>query len=257
MIVLAIEDVTNLRASEAALREIVGELEAFSYSIAHDLRAPLRSMQGFADLLLSQTAPKLDGMETGYLQRIAKSCVRMDRLIQDVLNYSKVVRGQATIERVNLDSLMREIVEAYPDPRANGNIEIVGTLPPVLANQAVLNQCISNLLGNALKFVSPGTTPRIKVSAEERASDATDPDAGRESGVVRIWFEDNGIGIAPENHARIFQMLERIHPGTTYEGTGIGLAIVRKGIERMGGRYGLESQLGKGSRFWIELKKAN
>src|SRR5208337_1759991 len=178
----------------------------------------------------------------------AKSCVRMDRLIQDVLNYSKVVRGQATMERVNLDSLVREIIEAYTDPRASGNIEIAGTLPAVVGNQAVLNQCISNLLGNALKFVSPGTTARVKVSAEERASDANDPEAGREASVVRIWFEDNGIGIAPENHARIFQMLERIHPGTTYEGTGIGLAIVRKGIERMGGRYGLESQLVKGSR---------
>jgi signal transduction histidine kinase len=112
-----------------------------------------------------------------------------------------------------------------------------------LGNEALLTQCISNLLSNALKFVAPGTSPRIYIRAQAL-------DEG-----FRLSFEDNGIGIAPENHARIFRMFERVHPTSQYEGTGIGLAILRKAVERMGAQLGLESALGKGSNFWILLKK--
>jgi signal transduction histidine kinase len=107
-----------------------------------------------------------------------------------------------------------------------------------------LAQCVSNLLSNGAKFVAPGTTPRIEVSAE------TSPDDS-----IRVWFKDNGIGIAPEDQHRIFRLFERIHPVAEYEGTGIGLTIVRKAIERMGAQVGCESALGKGSSFWIQLKK--
>jgi signal transduction histidine kinase len=102
---------------------------------------------------------------------------------------------------------------------------------------------LANLLSNALKFVAPGITPRVRLWAEERPE------------LVRLWVEDNGIGIAPEHHERVFRVFERLN-GRDYSGTGIGLSIVRKGIERMGGRVGLESTPGQGSRFWIELLKA-
>jgi signal transduction histidine kinase len=108
-----------------------------------------------------------------------------------------------------------------------------------------LAQCVSNLLSNGAKFVSPGTTPHLEISAEA-VDDAS----------IRVWFKDNGIGIAPENHHRIFRLFERIHPTTQYEGTGIGLTIVRKAIERMDAQVGFESELGKGSNFWIQLRKA-
>jgi signal transduction histidine kinase len=149
------------------------------------------------------------------------------------------------MEPVDLDRLVRDIAETIPDGRTIiPEIQIQGKLPNVVANQALLAQCVSNLLTNGVKFVSPGITPRVEVSAE--AIDGAS---------IRVWFRDNGIGIAPENHHRIFLFFEQIHPATEYEGTGLGLAIVRKAVERMGAEIGLESALGKGSNFWIRLKK--
>jgi signal transduction histidine kinase len=112
-----------------------------------------------------------------------------------------------------------------------------------MGHEGFLTQCIFNLLGNAVKFVAPGVKPRIKIWAEEIESR------------VRLWVEDNGIGIEPRNQDRIFRLFERVQAATEYEGTGIGLTITRKAVERMGGRVGLESQPGAGSRFWIELMK--
>jgi signal transduction histidine kinase len=138
-------------------------------------------------------------------------------------------------------------------------------LPKVFGNEAFLTQCFSNLLSNATKFVSPGTLPHVEVRAEDctwlsretlqqAAKPSTPPGSG--NATVRIWIQDNGIGIAPENHHRIFGMFGRINPAKEYEGTGIGLTIVRKAAERMGAPLGFESELGKGSRFWVELQKA-
>jgi signal transduction histidine kinase len=117
-------------------------------------------------------------------------------------------------------------------------------LPLVLANEAALTQIISNLLGNAVKFVAPGVRPRVVVRGEAN------------SGMVRLWFEDNGIGIPERLHARLFRIFSRLQRREDYEGTGIGLAIVRKAAERMNGSVGLESTEGTGSRFWVELQEA-
>jgi len=141
--------------------------------------------------------------------------------------------------------LVKEIIYSYPDwqpPKAD--IQIEGPLPRVMGHEGFLTQCISNLLSNAIKFVAPGTMPQVRVYAEDRDR------------FVRIFFKDNGIGIAPEHHARIFRMFERVYPATEYEGTGIGLTIVRKAVERMGGSIGFESEIGKGSTFWIDLPRA-
>jgi signal transduction histidine kinase len=254
----------------AALRETVGELEAFSYSIAHDMRAPLRGMRGFAELLTTEHASRLDPEALDYLRRISTSAHRMDALIQDVLNYSKIIKAQVIIEPQDLDRLTREIVESYPQWQSSkAEIKIRGILPRVLGNQAFLTQCISNLLSNAVKFVAPGVVPRVCIWAEEVPTPSISH-AGHNDGaislehptrrppvsLVRLFFEDNGIGIAPEKHARIFRMFERIHPAAEYEGTGIGLTIACRAAERMGGSIGFESKLGHGSRFWIQLKKS-
>jgi PAS domain S-box-containing protein len=228
----------------ASLLGAVGELQAFSYTMAHDMRAPLRAMQGFAQTILESHADKLDATGINYLGRITRSAIRLDRLVQDVLSYTKILETEAPNEPINVDQLVRDIIETYPDwqpPKAE--IEIQGELPKVLGNEAFLTQCISNLLGNAVKFVAPGTRPRVRIYPESLNSQ------------VRIWFADNGIGVAPANHARLFRMFERIHAAHEFEGTGIGLAIVRKAVERMGGRAGLESVLGQGSKFWIQLEK--
>ena len=238
-----LEALVNERTAE--LRETVGELEAFSYSVSHDMRAPLRAMQGYANMLTEGYAGKrLDARAGDYLHRISRAALRMDNLILDVLSYTKVLRAEAPMTRVNLGRLTCDLIEAQsPTARSGAEILIEGSLPPVLGNEALLTQCITNLLSNALKFVSPGTIPRVRIWAETARGEA------------RVWFEDNGIGIAPENHARIFRMFERIHPASEYEGTGIGLTIVRKAVERMGAQIGLQSDLGKGSKFWIQLAK--
>jgi two-component system, LuxR family, sensor kinase FixL len=169
---LAARDVINRHASEletlvtartAELLDTVSELEGFSYSVSHDMRAPLRAMQGYAQLLAEEYAGKpLDASGADYLQRISRAALRLDHLIQDVLSYTKVLRADAPMTRVDLDRLTRDIIETQPcAERPGSQILIEGCLPQVLGNEALLSQCISNLLSNALKLVAPGTNRRI------------------------------------------------------------------------------------------------
>jgi two-component system, chemotaxis family, CheB/CheR fusion protein len=236
------------------LRQALGELETFSYSIAHDMRAPLRAMQSFAHVLQSHFTAQLPSEAAEYVRRIGKSANRLDRLIQDVLKYTRVLRGNVPLERVEVDKLVRDMIAAQPEwqlPKADVAVE--GTLPPVWANEAFLTQSISNLLSNAVKFVTPGTLPRVRVRAQLVRVPQS---AERDSECVRLCFEDNGIGIASEDRERIFNLMDRIHPETVYEGTGLGLAIVRKALERMNGQVGVESKPGQGSQFWLQLGAA-
>jgi PAS domain S-box-containing protein len=236
----------------ALLRETIGALEAFSYSIAHDMRAPLRSMQGFADILLTEYADKLDATGQGFLKRIAASASRMDRLIQDVLSYSRVVRADMPLETVNVESLLRGIIESYPTlAPEKADILLESPLPPVLGNEAMLTQVFSNLLGNAVKFVAMGVKPRIRVWAREGGTAGAE---GVPPGFIRIHFQDSGIGVAADQHEKIFAIFQRVDKA--YEGTGIGLAIVKKAVERMAGKVGVASEPGAGSIFWIEIQRA-
>jgi len=237
-----LERVVAERTSQ--LRETIGELEEFSYSIMHDVRAPLRAMQSYAQYLVEEYAGKLDEQGVNYLHRIVRSAARLDHLTQDVLSYTRILHMTLPMARVDLDGLVRDIVATLGYGPVKPEIQIKGTLPEVLANAALLGQCISNLLNNAAKFVPPGTTPHIEIWAE-----------AMDGAQLRVCFKDNGIGIAPENHGRIFRLFERIHPDREYEGTGIGLSIVRKAAERMGAQIGFESALGKGSTFWIQLRE--
>jgi signal transduction histidine kinase len=128
---------------------------------------------------------------------------------------------------------------------SNASVVVEKPIPEVLGNRTILSQIVSNLLSNAVKFVAPGIKPKIKIRAEYYDNS------------VRLWVEDNGIGIEPEYQQRIFRLFERLHSAEEYPGTGIGLAIVAKGAERMGGKTGVESAPGKGSRFWVELPMVN
>lgn len=234
----------------AQLHQTVEELEAFSYSVSHDMRAPLRAMQGYAQCLVTEYSGRLDEQGVNFLQQIMRSSVRLDRLIRDLLTYTTLLNRPLPMESVNLDRLVRDIIETHPSERiVKPEIKITGALPVVLGNVALLTQCFSNLLGNGAKFVTPGTIPRIEIAAQEIT-----PDPGDLLN-VRIWFQDNGLGIASENHHRIFRIFEQVHPAAEFEGTGIGLSIVRKAAERMGARVGFASTLGQGSRFWIDLVK--
>lgn len=228
----------------AELRQTVAELETFSYSISHDLRAPLRAMQSFSMILAEEYAPKLGPEGQEHLRRITTAAERMDRLIRDVLNYSRIIRTEAPLVPVNAEKLLRDILDSHPGFQAPAaQIVLDGPFPLVMGNEAVLTQCISNLLGNAVKFVAPGVTPHVRVWSELVSG-----------GSARLYLKDNGVGIANELHEKIFGMFER--GSNNYEGTGIGLAIVKRGVERMGGTVGLKSKPGAGSTFWIELKLA-
>lgn len=220
-------------------------LEAFAYSISHDLRAPLRGIQGFAQALEEDYGSQLDVTGQDYTHRISAAAERMDQLIQDILSYSRLSRAEIELTPVPLDAVVREAgteVGRALRQRA-GELVVEEPMPMVLAHRATLFQVLVNLMGNAILYVAPEVTPRIRVRAEERG------------GRVRLWIEDNGIGISPEHHQRIFQVFERLHGSEAYPGTGIGLAIVCKGAERMRGSAGVESAPGEGSRFWIELGK--
>jgi signal transduction histidine kinase len=234
---------TRVAERTAKLRETVAELEHFSYSLTHDLRAPLRAMQSFAGFLEDECQDCARPQSLDYFRRIKEAAQRMDKLIQDALSYSQIIRQGVPVQPVELSKLVRGLIETYPNlqpPQAEINVELQPL--SVLGNEAGLTQCFSNLLGNAVKFVAPGGKPQIRVWAEPR------------DGMIRIWIEDRGIGLPRAGRHHLFGMFHRLN--TTYEGTGIGLAIVRKVVERMGGRVGVESEPGQGSQFWVELRPA-
>jgi signal transduction histidine kinase len=222
------------------------ELDAFSYSISHDLRAPLRAMQGFTEALLEDYGERLDSTGQDYAQRIVAASHRMDALIQDLLAYSRLSRTEVRLDAVNVESVVDDVCGQLATEFKDRGAEITIDRPlaGVMAHRTVFGQVLANLLTNAVKFVAPDTPPRVRIWTERRGD------------WVRLGVEDNGIGILPEHRDRIFRAFERLHGVEQYPGTGIGLAIVQKGIARLGGRVGVESTLGQGSRFWVELKSA-
>ena len=257
------------------------ELEAFTYTVAHDLRAPLRGMQGLAEALLEDYRDLLDEIGQEYAQQIVNSGQQLEELIQDLLAYSRLSRTDLSLQVLELESAVAEaiaMVQADAKSR-HAQISVRSPLPAVIAHRVTLVQVIANLLTNAIKFVE-GAAPQVQIWAEEieqPQEGETDSETAGELEratvgqwehsqlliascllpvpIIRLWVEDNGIGIAPEHQKRIFRVFERLHGIESYPGTGIGLAIVKKGTDRMGGQVGVESQLGQGSRFWIQLRK--
>ncbi len=228
------------RTSE--LHDVIGELEHFSYTITHDMRAPLRAMKGYGELLL-ELCTEPGGEGTDFVRKIIAAAKRMDLLITDALSYNRAIREALPLTAVDTGRMLREILDTYPEFQpSRAHIHIEGEMPVVLANEAGLTQCFSNLLGNAVKFVKIGGTPQVWIWCEDR------------EGCARIWIEDQGVGVPKTMMPRLFEMFSR--GSKNYEGTGIGLALVRKVTQRMGGRVGVESEEGVGSSFWLEFKTA-
>ena len=243
-----LEEVVEART--AKLRDAIADLEHMSYSMVHDMRAPLRAMQGFSVFLEEECPDCQRPPASDYLRHIRESASRLDRLITDALNYNRIICEELPMDPVEIGNLLRGMIQTYPNlhPRvADISIDLADLT--VVGNESLLTQCFGNLLENAVKFVAPFVRPCIHIWAEEIQ--------GRESdGIVRIWIEDNGIGIPKTAQEKIFRMFQRMHTEAEYPGTGVGLTIVKKAIERMNGCVGLESEPGKGSKFWIDLPKA-
>lgn len=266
------------------LRESMQALESFAYTVAHDLRSPLRAIRSFSTLMLEGCQGCSNQQSQGFLKKIAGASIRMDELIDDLLAYSRLSQAELPCASVSLELLVNKILNRLTDDIAakNAVVQTERPLPRVLANETVLDQVLTNLVTNALKFTRPNVAPEVKLWAEIRDR-AGEPAADAQTGAkvktpvsktglstqtteraasqearsrnpsVRVCVQDNGIGIEPAEHGTVFQVFHRLHSSAQYPGTGIGLAIVQKGMERMGGRGGLESSPGQGSLFWIEL----
>jgi signal transduction histidine kinase len=209
------------------------------------MRAPLRSMRSYAELLETEHATELSPEARHYLERINVNAARLDLLVRDVLAYSRVAKEQIETKPVDLHHFVSELLEQMSDDAvAPLPVTILGSLPPVVAHEAYLLQIFTNLIANGLKFVRPGQAPRVEISANDNVP------------FVTLSIRDHGIGIDPADFGLLFQIFGRLNPDHAYEGTGIGLAIVKKAVQRMGGELGVDSAVGKGATFWFTLPRA-
>jgi PAS domain S-box-containing protein len=236
----------QLEQRVVALTSANQELESFNYSIAHDLRGPLRSLSGFAEALLEDESSNLTPVGQDYATRVARSARYMDAMLLDMLAYCRLARAEITPTRVSLKEPVHELLCILDNEIRSRRvqIEVASPLGEVWAHLPTLKQVLSNLVSNAVKFTAPERPPRVRIFSTPNGK------------FVRLWVEDNGIGIAPQHHEKIFGLFQRLHDNNTYPGTGVGLALVRKGAERLGGCAGVESELGQGSRFWVDFPTA-
>ncbi|MDO9508319.1 MAG: ATP-binding protein [Thermovirgaceae bacterium] len=218
-------------------------LEAFAYSVSHDLREPLRAISGFAEIIARRHRDSLNEEARHYFDNILEASSRMDELITNLLAYSRLGKEVSPLKTIALSPLVAEILSESGSGQIARDAEIVvqPDLPVVTGNRTLLRQILSNLIENALKYRRGGVSHRVEIGAAMEGSRV----------VVRV--SDNGIGIATEHHDRIFNIFQRLHSPDDSAGTGIGLAIVKKAVELMGGTVGVESRPGEGSVFWVKL----
>ncbi|MGZ8920748.1 MAG: sensor histidine kinase [Limisphaerales bacterium] len=254
----------------ATLRDIISELETFSYTLAHDLRAPIRALIGYSEAVLEDYSHLLPADGIDLLSRLRGSCKQLDRLTRDLLEFSKVSRQDIQLEMVDLEEVVSAVITLLPN--AAETVQVRTPLHPVRAHRGLLQQCISNLVDNALKFVKEGEMPQVTVCTQWSGSENLEDDqppqpfsparqkqtniAAGHSKRLRIVVQDNGIGVTPGAQAKIFGIFERGTSSVRFSGSGIGLAIVARAVQKMGGTCGVDSELGVGSRFWLELPAA-
>ena len=235
----------RIAARTAALNAKSRELETFAYSVAHDLKAPLRGIDGYSRLLLEDHAPELNDEGRSFLKTINSSTEEMSQLIDDLLDYSRLERREFKPSPVELGSLISTIVGQKKREMTDSSVDFVVNVNGVnvVADMNGLTQSLRNYLDNAVKFTQRVSEPRIEVGSEETQKN------------VLLWVRDNGVGFDMKDHDKIFNIFQRLNHNEEYPGTGIGLAIVRKAMERMGGRAWAESQPGEGATFYLEIPK--
>ncbi len=226
----------------ASLAVALRELETFSYTVAHDLRAPLRAMRQLSDLLLEDHGPRLGASGRDYARRIGEAAARMDRLTSDLLEWSRLTKVDVRREPLDLPRIVGEVLATFSGEisRTAAVVRNEAQPLPAVGDAKLLGEALGHLVRNALTFTGPNRAPHVRITTEAL------------QGGARIWVEDKGVGIAPVHQAKLFRVFERVGGGDP-SGTGMGLALAKKAIERMGGEIGVISSAGAGSRFFIEL----
>lgn len=234
--------VEQLRQRTSALEAANTELEAFSYSVSHDLRAPLRAMDGFALMLLEDFGSQLADRAQLYIQKVRDNAQYMGRLVDDLLTFSRLSRQDLQKRGVKLNNLVREAWDTLRAEQEGREVKItLGDLPMCEADPALLRQVFVNLLSNALKFTRQRPEALIEIGSHQ-------------NGGERIYFvKDNGVGFDMQYNDKLFRVFERLHRPEEYEGTGVGLAIVQRVIQRHGGRIWAEAEIDKGATFYFTL----
>jgi len=246
-VLVVCQDITERKRTEERITRIMADLarsnkdlEQFAYAISHDLQAPLRSMSGFAQLLLGNYRDRLDEEAGKYMDFIVRGAERMQKMIDDILAYSRVGTRGAEFSTVDFEAVLSQAAENLRSSiEESGAVITRDPLPNAKADQSQMIMLLQNLLSNAIKFVVE--TPRVHVSAARKGAEWV------------FSVRDNGIGIAPEQFGRLFILFQRLHTTEEYPGTGIGLAICKRIVERHGGRIWVESGPGRGSTFFFSL----
>lgn len=248
MIQVVFHDITERKYAEEKLKQTLAELtrsntelEQFAYIASHDLQEPLRDMSNFSQLLMVRYKDKFDKNANQFIDFIAEGAIRMQKMIDNLLQYSRIGTHGKPFEPANCEDVLNQAITSLKAAvEENGAVVTHDPLPTVIADTSQMTQLFQNLISNAIKFRRK-EPPHVHISAEQK---------------VNKWLfsvQDNGIGIAPEFSERIFMMFQRLHTRTEYPGTGIGLAISQKIVERHGGRIWVESELGRGSTFYFTI----
>ncbi len=233
----------ELRETADDLIRINSELETFTYSVSHDLKEPLRTLEAFSQFLLEDYGDKLDAEGKDYLTRLAQASGRMKHLIEDLLTISRAGRQAEPAEPVAVEGVIADIVEGMRVTvhERHATVDVPADLPEVLGDPRRIGQIFGNLISNGIKF-NRGAAPRVEIGA-----------LLNDAGETVFFVRDNGIGIEPRYHEKIFGVFQRLHRREEFEGTGAGLAIVKRAVEALGGRIWVESNPGEGTTFLFTL----
>lgn len=255
-------EITDRKQGEVKLKKYSEELERsneelanFASVAAHDLQEPLRKIQTFADRIVQKDATRLSGQGKDYLDRMCKAARRMQLLISDLLTYSRVSSRFQPNEKVSLTKIIEQVLEDLELKVENLAAKVnVAPLPSVEADAVQMRQVFQNLIGNALKFHRDGVKPRVEIGVKQSGDESLlNSNQTVSEGLVQIFVKDNGIGFDEKYLDRIFTIFQRLHGRSEYEGTGVGLAVCRKIVDRHGGRLSAKSRPGMGSTFIVEL----